>query len=221
MKEYLENYKQLLKLLETNKNKIQENQTLLDENYQKWNDIKEKQEKLDLELSELNNKYHTLMNEKEEKKLKKIENKLALISLLILLIIGLSNHIVITLLIAAILTFINGSIYMMILIINKCTSIFEKEFKKDKEIAELIETITKKENELSIVKTECEKYSQEIIKYQSKSKKLNEKRLWINNSIDELMRKYATPIFNEQLKNIDEEAFENTKTKTKKKNKKQ
>ena len=46
---------------------------------------------------------------------------------------------------------------------------------------------------------------------------LVKKEIWINESINEIMRNYATPIFEEQLKNIDEEAPESSKLKTKKK----
>ena len=41
MKEYLKKYKELLKQLEINKNKIQENKLLIDDNYRKREETKD------------------------------------------------------------------------------------------------------------------------------------------------------------------------------------
>ena len=101
--------------------------------------------------------------------------------------------------------------------IIKCTSIFKNQLKKDKNISNLLEQIETKEKELSDIKKLCDEYSQKIIKYRFISNKLNTKKIWINDSINELMRNYATPIFEEQLKNIVEKPKDNTYKKTKKK----
>lgn len=42
MIEYLKKYQRLLELLETNKKQTEENQKLIDDNYKKWFDTKEK-----------------------------------------------------------------------------------------------------------------------------------------------------------------------------------
>ena len=64
-----------------------------------------------------------------------------------------------------------------------------------------------------------EKISKEIIKYRSKSKQLQEKQNYLEDSFNELMRSYAQPIFEDQLKNNKEEekANQQPKTKTRKK----
>lgn len=111
----------------------------------------------------------------------------------------------------------NNSIHMIFYMLIKQTTIFKKQFQKEKNISELLQQIKTKEEELSNIKKLCDEYTQNIIKYRAISKKLEKKKLWITDSINELMRNYATPIFNEQLKNIDEEQLETSKPKTKKK----
>ena len=108
-------------------------------------------------------------------------------------------------------------IYTTLRFIAETTSVFEKYFCKKTNISNLLGQIKTKEKELSNIKKLCDEYSQQLIKYRAISKKLEKKKLWITDSINELMRNYATPIFNEQLKNIDEEQLETSKTKTKKK----
>ena len=55
MIEYLKKYQRLLEQLETNKKQTEENQTLIDNNYKKWFEIKEKESNIDLQIKELGN----------------------------------------------------------------------------------------------------------------------------------------------------------------------
>ena len=111
----------------------------------------------------------------------------------------------------------SSSIHMIFYILIKYTTIFKKKFHKDKNISNLLGQIKTKEKELSDIKKISDEYSQKLIKYRTISKNLVKKEIWINESINELMRNYATPIFEEQLKNIQEETTENSYTKTRKK----
>lgn len=217
MTEYLTNYKRLLELKEINEKEIQKNKQLITDNYQKWLDIKDKEETLDTEIKTLNKKYNDKMEEKEKKLFTKITVILIIISLIGIILTGIFIHPVIMLPATAMAILASNSIHMIFYILIKHTTIFKKQFHKDKNISNLLEQIDAKEKDLSDIKKLCDEYSQKVIKYREESKKLDKKKMWITDSINELMRNYATPIFEEQLKNIDEEAPEISKTKTKKK----
>ena len=113
---------------------------------------------------------------------------------------------------------ISSSIYLITFNIIKRTSILEKKISKNENIRNLLQLINNKEKELTNTKELIEKYSQAIIKHRAELKKLTAKKDYINESINELMRTYATPIFEEQLKNIKESKNPEPKTKAKKKN---
>ena len=106
-------------------------------------------------------------------------------------------------------------------LIIKTTPILQKYFLKDKTITDLLTQIKTKEKELSKTKESLEKYSKEIIKYRSKIKQLQEKQNWYDESINELMINYAQPIFEEQLKNYQEESEEKDNQQPKIKTRKQ
>lgn len=217
MTEYLINYKRLLELKEINEKEIQENKQLITDNYQKWLDVKDKEETLDTEIKALNKKYNDEIAKKEKKLFIKITVILIIISLIGIILSGIFIHPVIMLPATAISMLASSSIHMIFYILNKHTTIFKKQFHKEKNISNLLEQIKTKEKELSNIKKLCDEYSQKIIKYHDESKKLDKKKMWIIDSINELMRNYATPIFEEQLKNIDEETTKSSKPKTKKK----
>ena len=54
MIETLTNYKKLLELKELNDKEIKENEILINDNYQKWINLKDKEEILDKEIKKLN-----------------------------------------------------------------------------------------------------------------------------------------------------------------------
>ena len=217
MTEYLINYKKLLELEDINEKEIQENEQIIRENYQKWSNTKDKEETLDTEIKTLNKKYDDIMDKKEKELLSAVLIISILLSIIGIILTGIFVNPIWLLAGIPISIPANGSIYLTAFIINKTTSIFDKQFHKDKNISNLLEQIDIKEKELTDIKKLCEGYSQQLIKYREISKNLNKRRLWIIDSIDELMRNYATPIFEEKLKNIDEEAPEISKPKTKKK----
>ena len=217
MTETLTNYKKLLELREINEKQIKKNEQLIRENYQKWSDTKDKEENLDREIKLLNEKYNDEMSKKEKRLFTTITVILILISLIGIILTGILIHPFIMLPATAIAILASNSIHMIFYILVKHTTIFKKQFHKDKNISELLQQIKTKEKDLSDIKKLCDEYGQNIIKYRAISKKLEKKKLWITDSINELMRNYATPIFNEQLKNIDEEQLETSKPKTKKK----
>lgn len=216
MTEYLINYKKLLELEDINEKEIQENEQIIRENYQKWSNTKDKEETLDSEIKVLNKKYDDEMLKKEKRFFNKLTIILIFVSIIIFFILSTINPIFI-MLGPPLLWATSSIIYLLTFLINKTTCFFEKQFHKDKNISELLQQIKTKEKELSDIKKLCDEYGQNIIKYRAISKKLEKKKLWITDSINELMRNYATPIFEEQLKNIDEEQLETSKTKTKKK----
>lgn len=217
MKEYLKKYKELLKQLEINKNKIQENKKSLNEIYEKWQESKEKIDKLDLELKKLEKEYDNLI----DKKYNKLYNRLTLIQIIltvtIYIILGSSNAVWYILALPLLLAY-NMIVFLGTFIISKSTNIFEKIFNKDENLNSLVQAITDKEKELSKEKTICEEYSQKIIQNHRQSKQLDNEKINIYNSIDELMVNYATPIFDEQLKATQEEQNDRPLTKTKKPN---
>ena len=217
MVEYLKKYKKLLELKEINEKEIQENKQLIRENHQKWSNTKDKEEVLDSEIKFLNEKYNDKMSKKEKRLFTTITVILILISLIGIILIGILIHPVIMLPATAMAIVASSSIHMIFYILIKLTTIFKKQFYKDKNISNLLGQIETKEEELSDIKKICDEYSQQLIKYRTISKNLVKKEIWINESINELMRNYATPIFEEQLKNIDEETLESSKQKTKKK----
>lgn len=215
MVEYLKKYKELLKQLEINENEREENKLLLDENYTKWEETKDKKEKLELEIKKLNEEYQNLINKKEKKFFDKLLIIITLVSLAIFILISILNPICF-IFAPPILVLIDGIVYMSTFLITKTTSILDKKFKKDKNISNLLDQFNEKENELSNIKTLSDKYSQEVIKYHSKSRALKEKSLKIKNSINKIMLDYAIPIFDEQLNNNQEEQDNKTLSKTRK-----
>jgi len=216
MIETLTNYKKILELREINEKQIKKNEQLIRENYQKWLNVKDKEETLDSEIKALNKKYYEIIEEKEKKFFNKLTIILTFVSIIIFFILSTINPIFI-ILCPPLLCSTSSIIYLLTFLINKTTSFLEKYFCKEQNISNLLEKIETKEKELSDIKKLCDEYSQSIIKYCAISKNLDKKKLWITDSINELMRNYATPIFEEQLKNIDEEALESSKPKTKKK----
>ena len=217
MVEYLRNYKKLLELKEINEKEMQENTQLITNNYQKWSNTKNKEETIDTEIKSLNENYNDEISKKEKRLFTTITIILILISLIGIILTGILIHPVIMPLVTAMAIIASSSIHMIFYILIKHTTIFKKQFHKDKNISNLLGQIDTKEKELSDIKKICDEYSQQLIKYRTISKNLVKKEIWINESINELMRNYATPIFEEQLKNIDEETLETSKTKTKKK----
>lgn len=215
MIEYLKKYKELLKQLEINKNKIQENELLLDENYRKWSDSKNKLDKLELEISELNKAYDNLINKKMDSFFNKLQSIITIFAITILILLTMYNAFYVLLATPLLVAFC-VIIYLTTFLISKCTNVFEKKFSKDKNVNSLVQTITNKEKELSEVKAICDEYSQKIIKYRKQLKQLDNEKTNNYNSINELMVNYATPIFNEQLNNIQEEQKDTPLTKTKK-----
>ena len=217
MIETLTNYKRLLELREINEKEIQKNKQLITDNYQKWSDTKDKEETIDTEIKSLNKKYNNEISKKEKRLFTTITIILIIISLIGIILTGILIHPVIMLPATAIAIVASGSIHMIFYILIKHTTIFKKQFHKDKNISNLLGQIKTKEKELSNIKKISDEYSQQLIKYRAISKNLVKKEIWITESINELMRNYATPIFEEQLKNIDEETLETSKPKTKKK----
>ena len=217
MVEYLKKYKKLLELRDINEKQIKKNEQLIRENYQKWLNVKDKEETLDSEIKALNEKYNDKMAKKEKRLFTKITVILILISLIGIILTGILIHPVIMLPAIAIAMMASNSVQMIFYILVKHKSIFKKKFHKDQNISKLLQQIETKEKELSNIKKLCDEYTQNIIKYRTTSKNLVKKEIWIKDSINELMRNYATPIFEEQLKNIDEEVLETSKQKSKKK----
>lgn len=216
MKEYLKKYKELLEKNEINKKKIEENKKTLNEIYEKWQESKEKVDKLDLELKESEKEYNNLI----DKKYNKLYNKLTLIQIIstiaIYIILGSSNIVWYILALPLLLAY-NMIVFLGTFLISKLTNVFEKMFNKDKNVKSLAQAITDKEKELSKEKTICEECSQKIIQNHRQSKQLDNEKINIYNSINELMVSYATPIFDEQLKDISEEKNNKPLTKTKSK----
>lgn len=215
MVEYLKKYKELLEQLEINKNKIQENEQLLNKNHERWQESKEKIDNLDLELQELEKEYNNLMNKKYNKLYNTLELIQTILSISILILLYISNPLWFLLGLPIILTY-NMIVFLAIFIISKCTNVFDKIFNKDKNINSLVQRITNKEKALSEAKAKCDEYRQNIIKYRKQLKQLDNEKTNNCNSINELMVNYATPIFDEQLKNIQEEQKDRPLTKTKK-----
>ena len=206
MTEYLSNYKRLLELKEINEKEIQENEQLITDNSKKWLNEKVNEENLNTEIKELTKKYNNEISKKEKELLSKIAVILTLLTIIIFILFKTP------------LAFLSSiSIYIMFFSISKNTSIFKKQFNKNKNISKLLQQININEKKLSNIKKLCDEYSQNVIKYRNEVKKLYKKKIWITDSINELMRNYATPIFEEQLKNIDEYSLESSKPKTKKK----
>jgi len=220
MIEYLKKYQRLLELLETNKKQTEENQKLIDDNYKKWFDTKEKKSNIDLQIKELYKKYNDAIEKKEKNFFSMLSIILTLASIIIIILSSIFINPIILLLGIPLATAISSIIYLSFFLIKICSYILDKQFHKDKNVSNLLEQIENKEKELSVIKKICEEYSQKLIEYQSKAQQLKKKRTWIIDSINELMRDYATPIFNEQLKNIEEEQFDAPHKKTKKKEQK-
>ena len=216
MTEYLINYKKLLELKEINEKEIKENEQLITDNSQKLFNTKEQEKKLNKEIKKLKEEYNSLIIEEEDGFLVYfgIGGVGVLFLLTILAFICKIELILFAIIPLSILHYITVTTLRFI---AKTTSVFEKYFCKKINISNLLEQIDTKEKELSNIKKLCEEYSQQLIKYRDESKKLEKKKMWIIDSINELMRNYATPIFEEKLKNIDEEAPEISKPKTKKK----
>lgn len=217
MVEYLKNYKKLLELKEINEKETQKNTQLIRENHQKWSDTKDKEEVLDSEIKSLNEKYNDKIAKKEKRLFTTITVILILISLIGIILTCILIHPIFMPPATAIAIVTSTSVHMIFYMLIKHTTIFKKQFHKDKNISNLLGQIETKEEEFSNIKKICDEYSQQLIKYRTISKNLVKKEIWINESINELMRNYATPIFEEQLKNIDEETLESSKQKTKKK----
>lgn len=213
---YLKDYKKLLELQKNNDKQIKEKKLLIDDNCQKWIDAKGFEENLNKELSTLNKKYNDTIEEKENNLLIGIGTSLVIF--IIAIIIFSINKPIYALLGPLMTIIISSSIYLITFNIIKRTSILEKKLSKNENIRNLLQLINNKEKELTNTKELIEKYSQAIIKHRVELKKLTAKKDYINESINELMRTYATPIFEEQLKNIKESKNPEPKTKTKKKN---
>lgn len=214
---YLKDYQKLLELQKNNDKQIKEKKLLIDDNCQKWIEEKGKEENLNKELSTLNKKYNDTIEGKEKNLLDLITIILTILSIAGVIIASINNLIFI-LLGPVMATMLSGIIYLISFIIIKHTSILEKQFQKDENLNNLLGLINNKEKELTNTKELIEKYSQAIIKHRAELKKLTAKKDYINESINELMRTYATPIFEERLKNIKESKNPEPKTKTKKKN---
>lgn len=219
MLDYLKKYKELLELKKTIQKEIDNNELILDNNYQKWTKTKEKVENISLEIKILNKKY----NEIKEKKEMRILDVVLIISLIIsiLTLIILAASIPFIVVFGPILAMLSTTIICMIVdLIIKTTPILQKYFIKDKTITNLLTQIKNKEKELISTNKLLNEYSKEIIKCSSKTKQLKEKKKYIEKSIDELLRNYAVPIFEEQLKNYQEESEkkdnQQPKTKTRK-----
>lgn len=217
MIETLTNYKKLLELKEINEKEIQKNEQLITENSKNWSNTKNEEENLDEELKILNKKYNDKITKKEKRLFTTVTVILIILSLIGIILTGILIHPVIMIQATAIATVASGSIHMIFYILIKHTNIFKKQFHKDQNISELLQQIKAKEEDLSNIKKLCDEYTKNIIKYRAIAKNLVKKEIWINESINELMRNYTTPIFEEQLKNIDEETLETSKPKTKKK----
>lgn len=214
---YLKDYKKLLELQKNNDNQIKEKKLLIDDNCQKWIDAKGFEENLNKELSTLNKKYNDTIEGKAKNLLDLIATILTILSIAGVFIAIINNPIFI-ILGPVLATMLSGIIYLISFIIIKHTPILKKQFQKDENLNNLLGLINNKEKELTNTKELIEKYSQAIIKHRAELKKLTAKKDYINESINELMRTYATPIFEEQLKNIKESKNPEPKTKTKKKN---
>ena len=213
---YLKDYKKLLELQKNNDKQIKEKKLLIEDNCQKWIDVKKFEENLNKELSTLNKKYNDTIEEKENNLLIGIGTSLVIF--IIAIIIFSINKPIYALLGPLMTIIISSSIYLITFNIIKRTSILEKKISKNENIRNLLQLINNKEKELTNTKELIEKYSQAIIKHRAELKKLTAKKDYINESINELMRTYATPIFEEQLKNIKESKNPEPKTKAKKKN---
>ena len=219
MLDYLNKYKKLLEQKEINEQEIKENQLLIDENLQKWQDETDKELDLYSEIKLLFEKYDEKIEEKENKLRDKLGLILFIIFIISIIILSTFNPLVIA--IKPLIAIYNLGILKLIpIILKKFRSNLKNKYEKDGDIIVLLEQIKTKEKALSESKELFEKYSKEIIKYRSKSKQLQEKKNYIEKSIDELLRNYAAPIFEEQLKNNQEEVEQKDnqqpKTKTRK-----
>jgi hypothetical protein len=219
MLDYLNKYKKLLEQKEINEQEIKENQLLIDENLQKWQDETDKELDLYSEIKLLFEKYDEKIEEKENKLRDKLGLILFIIFIMSIIILSTFNPLVIA--ITPLIAIYNLGILKLIpIILKKFRSNLKNKYEKDGDIIVLLEQIKTKEKELSKTKESLEKYSKEIIKYRSKIKQLQEKQNWYDESINELMINYAQPIFEEQLKNNQEEVEQKDnqqpKTKTRK-----
>lgn len=209
MVEYLKEYKKLLELQEENNKAIKDVELINNETNQKWSEAKEQEETLNIELEKLNEEYGNIRN----KQIKRVHNKtyliLAIISIIILLPILLFKHPIIALLCSSPVVLADGIICMIVLLIVEKTNFIENKLTKDENAIKLLEQIKTKEKELSETKQIIDEYVQKMIRDIRNQKKLQDKREWIVQSIDELMRNYAQPIFEEQLKNHQEELESN------------
>lgn len=219
MLDNLNKYKKLLEQKEINEQEIKENQLLIDENLQKWTDEIAKETNIDSEIKLLYAKYEEMLDEKEGK----LRDKLSIIlfSIFIISIIILSGFNPFVIVITPLIALVTMAMLKLIpIFLEKFLPYLKIKYEKDKDIIILLEQIKTKEKELSKTKESLEKYSKEIIKYRSKIKQLQEKQNWYDESINELMRNYAQPIFEEQLKKYQEESEkkdnQQPKTKTRK-----
>lgn len=214
MVEYLKNYQKLLELQKNNQKAIKDIELIINKTNQKWAEEKEKEEILNLEIQKLNEEYGNIKN----KQIKRVYNKtyliLAIISIIILLPILLFNHPIIALLCSSPVVLADGIICMIVLLIIEKTNFIENKLTKDENAIKLLEQIKTKEKELSNVKELINDYVQKVIQCRSKLKKMQENENWYDETINELMRSYAQPIFEEQLKNYQEaEKEENSELK--------
>ena len=152
MIETLTNYKKLLELREINEKEIQENKQLITDNYQKWSNTKDKEEVLDLEIKSLNEKYNDEISKKEKRLFTTITIILIIISLIGIILTGILIHPVIMPSVTAMAIIASSSIHMIFYILIKHTTIFKKQFHKDKNISNLLGQIKTKEKELSVIK---------------------------------------------------------------------
>jgi len=209
MVEYLKEYKKLLELKEINEQKLEKNKILIDENLQKWNETAEQEVTIQLELQNINREYSDMYQEKNKKINNKINMTIIIINLIIVLAVAILTHPFFLLPTAYILTLTDGTLKAISILILDKTKFIEKRLTKDDRIIKLLEIKNEKETKLPEINNMFLKLSENIKKYRSESKQLQEKKNWINESINELMRNYAQPIFEEQLKNHQEELESN------------
>ena len=175
MLDNLNKYKKLLEQKEINEQEIKENQLLIDENLQKWQDETDKELDLYSEIKLLFEKYDEKIEEKENKLRDKLGLILFIIFIISIIILSTFNPLVIA--ITPLIAIYNLGILKLIpIILKKFRSNLKNKYEKDGDIIILLEQIKTKEKELSKTKESLEKYSKEIIKYRSKSKQLQVKQ---------------------------------------------
>jgi hypothetical protein len=167
-------------------------------------DIPQEETKIELEIQKINREYEDKIQEQKGKVRKKIKIIIAIINIIILLAVAILTHPIFLLVTAFALTAIDGLLQLISILTLDNPNFIENKLTKDEKIIKLLEHKKTKETKLSEINKILSELSKNIIKYRSKSKQLNEKKNYIEESLNDLLRNYAEPIFEEQLKTYQE-----------------